>query len=255
MSRYYHGSIQKTITAFGNVVSRLRIDQTDSDGSVIRRIRVPIEFEAKEKFVRLVRDGARGINENAKVQMTLPRMSYNIGAPIFDSARATQEKLRVSVPITLPDGRAGLRSRFVRAPWNVDMELVVATRTWDDGFRIIEPIMAMFNPTFTTTVTMIPEIDEKVDITFLLNSLTPEVDVQGDAESGDVRLILWNMSFTAKTWVYGPVYDAGAIRETITTFHDARTNTPLSRVTAEVSPEGAGPDDEWEAIVTKELLG
>ena len=57
---FYHGSIRKTIVAFGRLFSDIYIDRKQGDsvtGTTIQRLQVPLAYAPKEKWlVRLEQD-------------------------------------------------------------------------------------------------------------------------------------------------------------------------------------------------------
>ena len=84
MSNTYHRIIRKLVVGFGNVFNNITLTRYNTDGSEDRRVKVPIIYSPKEKYVaRLVGDPEL----NKKVQVTLPRMSFDLVSMEYDSTR------------------------------------------------------------------------------------------------------------------------------------------------------------------------
>ena len=49
--RFYHESLRKVVVAFGTIFNNIIIHRTDADGSVIQRLKVPLAYSPKEKFL------------------------------------------------------------------------------------------------------------------------------------------------------------------------------------------------------------
>ena len=49
--RFYHESMRKVVVAFGTIFNNIIIHRTDADGSVIQRLKVPLSYSPKEKFL------------------------------------------------------------------------------------------------------------------------------------------------------------------------------------------------------------
>ena len=49
--RFYHESLRKVVVAFGTIFNNIIIHRTDSNGDVIQKIRVPLAYSPKEKFL------------------------------------------------------------------------------------------------------------------------------------------------------------------------------------------------------------
>ena len=49
--RFYHESLRKVVVAFGTIFNNIIIHRTDADGSVLQRLKVPLSYSPKEKFL------------------------------------------------------------------------------------------------------------------------------------------------------------------------------------------------------------
>jgi hypothetical protein len=76
--------IRKIIVAFGNLFNNITLVRYNENQTEQERFLVPITYAPKELYVqRLEAD----IDLSKKVQMTLPRMSYEMMGMSYDSSR------------------------------------------------------------------------------------------------------------------------------------------------------------------------
>lgn len=76
-------------------------------------------------------------------------------------------------------------------------------RNQEDGTQILEQILPFFTPDFTVTVDLVPGMNQKYDMPIILNSATPDISYEGDMS--DTRMIIWNLEFTVKAFIFPPV--------------------------------------------------
>ena len=86
-----------------------------------------------------------------------------------------------------------------------DLNLVSWLKLSDDALQILEQIVPYFQPSFNITVNLISSIGEKKDIPIVLESINYSDQYEGGFESR--RTIIYTLSFTAKTYLFGPVAD------------------------------------------------
>jgi len=81
---FYNRSIRKTIVAFGNVFDNITLVRYNQDQSEQERVIVPIAYATKERYVMRL-EGDPDLDK--KVQITLPRMSFEMNGVSYDSSR------------------------------------------------------------------------------------------------------------------------------------------------------------------------
>ena len=96
-------------------------------------------------------------------------------------------------------------------PYNIGFELGILSLSQDDALQILEQIIPFFQPHFNLTMELIPEMDEKKDIAYVLNNINYEDDYTDDMM--DRRVITYTLDFTAKSYLYGPVTQSEIIRK------------------------------------------
>ena len=133
-------------------------------------------------------------------------------------------------------------------PYNIGFELNIFSKLNDDALQIIEQIMPFFQPSFTLTVDLISAIGEKRDIPVILDNISFQDDYEGSFEVR--RALIYTLSFTAKTYLFGPVDQTsdGLIKK-VTVDHHSGTDTSTAkrevRYTVVPDPITAGPEDDF----------
>ena len=224
--QYYHGAIRKYVIAFGNLFNDIIIQRLDLNGNRIQSILVPLAYGPKEKWlVRLVQDP----NLDADVAITLPRMGFEITGMSYASSRKLSSTLQ-NVRLR-PSDFSRLNTQFIPVPYDIDFQLSIFVKNADDGAQIIEQILPFFRPEFTTQVNLIPEMQVVVDTPIVLNGVTIEDTYEGDFDSR--RALIYNLTFSVKAYLYGPISNSGIIQRAITNFVDTTTDAEptIDRIT------------------------
>ena len=86
--RFYHESLRKIVVAFGTIFNNIVIHRTDADGSVLQRLKVPLSYSPKEKF--LTRLEQQPNLANREMAVSLPRMGFEISGLSYDATRKLQ---------------------------------------------------------------------------------------------------------------------------------------------------------------------
>jgi hypothetical protein len=80
----YNRIIRKLVVGFGNLFNDITLVRYNPDNSEAERFLIPIAYATKEKYVmRLEED----LNLDKKVQMTLPRFSFEMNGLQYDTSR------------------------------------------------------------------------------------------------------------------------------------------------------------------------
>ena len=80
--QFYHESLRKIVVAFGTIFNNIVIVRQDGDGGTIQRLKVPLSYSPKEKF--LVRLDQQSSLDNREFAITLPRMGFEISSIAYD---------------------------------------------------------------------------------------------------------------------------------------------------------------------------
>lgn len=196
---FYNRTIRKIVVAFGTLFNDLEIVRYSRDGNTAyERFKVPLSYGPKEKYItRLESDPEMLKNFGAVV----PRMSFNLEAIEYDSSR---KQMTMNKNFTVTDNN--LYYQYAPIPYNFEFSLSIYVRNTEDGTQLIEQILPFFTPDFTVTVDLVKEMNQKYDLPIILNSVTPEIEYEGDFIT--TRLIVWTLNFTVKSFIFPPVKDA-----------------------------------------------
>jgi hypothetical protein len=204
---FYHGIIRKSIVAFGSLFSDIYIDRREGDsvtGNVIQRLQIPLAYAPKEKWiVRLEQDP----NLENYVYTTLPRMSFEITGYTYDPSR----KVNRMQQLKCGDGSASMSTMYSPVPYNVDLTLYILTKTQEDGLQILEQILPTFTPEYTMVINVVPDMNVKIDVPIILNSVSVQDDYDGDFQTR--RFVTHTLNFQMKTNLFGPVNGQSVIQQ------------------------------------------
>lgn len=202
---FYHGIIRKSIVAFGRLFSDIYIDRKQGDsvaGTTMQRLQVPLAYAPKEKWlVRIEQDPTLENN----TYTTLPRMSFEIIGYAYDPSR----KVNRMQQIKCGDTTGSVSTMYTPVPYNVDISLYILTKTQEDGLQIIEQILPTFTPEYSLTINAVPDMNVKLDVPIILNSVTVSDEYDGDFQTR--RFVTHTLSFQMKINMFGPINSAGVI--------------------------------------------
>lgn len=203
----YHRIIRKMVVGFGNLFNNITLVRYNPDLTEAERMLVPIVYATKELYVRRLEEDP-GLNK--KIQMTLPRMSFEMAGLSYDSSRKQNTNFKQFAPTT-----GGLISQYNPVPYNFDFNLYIYVRNIEDGTQIIEHILPFFAPDYTIKLNLIPEMGIIKEIPVVLNSTSHDIVYEGDKDA-ETRMIIWTLNFTVKGYVFGKTTQTGQIRTSIT---------------------------------------
>lgn len=234
---FYHGTIRKSITAFGKLFSSIYIERKDNSHEVKQRILVPLSYAPKEKwFVRQEQDPELV----EKRQIVLPKLSYEMNGFKYDSERHTPKMERIVQKI---DNNSKVNVAFAPVPYTLDVSLYCITKTQDDMFQIIEQILPFFSPEYSITINAWPDLQKPLDIPIILKNLAIQDDYTGNFE--DRRQIICQMDFDIKIMLIGPINKSGIIRRVIA---NIELPNESEKYTAELNPFNASPNDDYDIL-------
>ena len=184
-AHFYHQLTKKAVILFGRLFDDITVVRTDNNtGKEIQRFLVPIIYSPKEKMVTRIFSDPDLMRQ---IQTILPRMSFEITGINYDSARKQNSLLRNAKDHDSTRGS----STYMGVPYDVTFQLNVYSRNIDDGTHIVEQILPFFNPDFTVTTNMVPDLAIIKDIPIVLNSVSNDIQYEGNFDSRiKVTLIL-----------------------------------------------------------------
>ena len=209
---------------FGSIFADIDIHRTDGSGNLIDLINVPLSYANRDKILaRLIQDPAI----NRADAITLPRMSFEMGNPVYDGDRKLPgTKQRFKRNDTDPDT---IYMQYDPVPWNFPFNLYVYVKNSEDGTKIVEQILPYFTPTLTFTETLVEAMGFDVDIPITLLSCNIQDDYAGKFD-GDRRALIWTISFVLKGYLYGPVRKKKLIKFIDTGFYVEGGNSAVNTI-------------------------
>jgi hypothetical protein len=230
----YHEIFRRTVVAFGTLFNNIELRRSTEV------MKVPLAYGPKQKF--LARLDQNPDPTNKRVQITLPRISFEINGISYDSTRKVSPTQKIRVPKDVDENK----NAFMPVPYNLSFELAIISKNQEDGLQILEQILPYFQPHYNLSVKLIPELSETKDVPVVLNSVEYEDDYENNFQTR--RAIIYTLQFTVKTYLYGPVTDQKVIKKAITDIY-ADTNTTSAprevRYTIQPDPITADADDDF----------
>ena len=217
---FYHNSVRNLVIAFGSMFNDIYITRKNADGTTKEKIKVPISYGPKEKFLRRIYEQS-SISDGPKTEITLPRLAFEITGIDYDSQRKrnTMNKYHTTTGVTAGQN---LSYDYAEVPYNFSFQLSAMVRHMDDALQITEQILPYFTPEFNVSLNM-TSLHTKVDIPIILQSSTLNEDYEGDFDTR--RSIITDFNFIAKSYVYGPVKTSKVIRTTDVSFWNSEDFT------------------------------
>jgi len=197
----YNRVIRKMVIGFGNLFDNITLVRYNPNLTEQERFIVPLAYSAKEKYVQRLQGDP---NLDKKIQMALPRMSFEMVGLTYDSSR----KQLTNWKNFSRTANAGVVSQYNPVPYNFDFNLYIYVRNIEDGTQIIEHIVPFFTPDYTIKLNLIPEMGIVKEVPIILNTATHETVYEGNAES-ETRTIIWTLNFTVKGFIFGNVNTSG----------------------------------------------
>ena len=242
-THFYNEGLRKLTIAFGQLFNNIVLQNTSSTGAVTKRIRVPLAYAPKEKFIVRLEQQAN-LQDDRAVSITLPRLGFEITGLSYDATRKLN-KMNKTIRVKESENGKKHNFNFKPVPYNINFSLYSFTATAENGLQIVEQILPFFQPEYTVTMNVVPELNLKRDIPIILNNVNYEDTYNG--EFTQRRAVIYTLSFTAKTYLYGPMSNQKVIKE-VQADLGASTDAPLTReeiIIVVPNPTTADADDDF----------
>ena len=226
----YNRIIRKITLAFGDLFSNINCIRYNPDLSEEERFLVPIEYAAKELYVRRLSDP----DLSKKVQVTLPRLSYEMTGLSYDASRK-----QITNNKQFFQNGTSFSQVYSPVPYDFDFSMYLYVRNIEDANQIIEHILPFFTPDYTVKVNLIPEMGIIKEIPIVLKSTDFSIDYEGSFNDNDTRVIIWTLTFTVKGFIFAAeTTNSSVIKTSITNiYNDLRTG---QNVIFNMIPGGTG---------------
>jgi len=211
-------SLRNLVIAFGSLFNNIYVKRYQADGTTVKEsMRIPLAYGNKEKYLRRIDEGGSITNDDGViVQMTLPRMSFEIESIEYDQTRKRNTMQKFTTRNTTDDSK--LNTTYAEVPYNINFTLYIMTKFMTDGLQIVEQILPYFTPEFTVTINPTSLGQTKMDIPLILTSIDNEEEWEGDFDTR--RSLTWTLNFTARSYMYGRITTAERIKRIMSTIFD-----------------------------------
>jgi len=195
MFEYFYNEIfRSVIIGFGSLFNGVEIKHNNA--SIMK---VPLAYGPTQKFLARMQQEA---DLNKPVSITLPRMAFEfLGLQYDPSRKSTQTQTIINQS---PDGTE-VKKNYMPVPYNMRFELSIMTKLNDDMLQILEQILPYFQPAYNLNINYLGNLKEKRDVPIQLDNISMEDDYEGNFDTR--RALVYTLSFTAKTYVFGPIVD------------------------------------------------
>ena len=241
-THFYNQSLRRLTIAFGQIFNNVIVQTKSSTGAVTKRMRVPLAYAPKEKFIQRLEQQAN-LDKGRTFAIVLPRMGFELKGLKYDPNRKLN-KLQKTVRVKSSDSTIH-NFNYSPVPYDIQFSLYSFTATAENGLQIIEQILPYFQPDYTVTINAIPELNIKRDVPIVLDEVIYEDTYDGDFNKR--RAVIYTLNFTAKTYLYGPMAQGKVIRKSQADLGTS-TDAPLSREERIIiipNPESADADDDF----------
>ena len=220
-AQFYHRTIRKIVVAFGTMFNDINVVRYTQAGVAKEMFKVPLSYGAKEKYITIITSDP---NLTRSIATVVPRISFNLDSLTYDSNRKQVSTIRNFSK----DTSTAIKTQFAPVPYNFEFSVSIYVRNTEDGTQILEQILPFFTPDFNVTVDFIPEMDQLYDMPVILNSVNSNVEYEGDMQT--TRFITWDLTFTAKGYIWPPVKSGKLIRSANTNLHVDLNRTDTQQV-------------------------
>ena len=206
---YYHQTIRKYVILFGTLFNDISVQKRNSAGQLVSTQKVPIAYGPKQKFITRI---GQDPSVNRKVAIQLPRMGFEMTSITYDPTRKLNTMgQRVNKIYT--NGVPSIKKMYNPVPYIFSFSLFIFVDNAEDGTQILEQIIPFFTPEFTTTINVLTEMDLKLDVPLIINSVANEDVYDGDFATR--RTIIWTLDFTLKGYIYPEIKSGAKIVKSI----------------------------------------
>jgi len=211
-THFYHEKTRKCVAIFGRLFNNIYVIRKNSSGGVISQVKVPLSYAPKSKYLERIRENP-DLQDNTRVALKLPRMSFEITSISYDTTR----QLSKMTNFTTSSTAIKTRQKFNTAvPYVLGFQLNIYAKTQDDALQMVEQILPTFNPQYTLTIkpfaTEYPTFLE--DIPISIQGVDNNDDYENELASR--RTIIYTLSFEMRTAFYGSIPTSNIIRKSIT---------------------------------------
>ena len=251
-SYFYNRTIRKVVVAFGSIFNEIIVARKSlNQATRYEHFKVPLVYGSKEKYLtRITSDPTL----TKSIATTVPRISFEMTGLTYDTSRKQVSTLQNFSSRGVTNTLTGVNSQYAPVPYNFQMSMSIYVRNTEDGTQILEQILPFFTPDYNVTVDFNPLMEQKYDMPIILDSVTTETDYEGDMMS--TRLIIWNLEFTLKGYIFPSIKNSEIIRMANTNIYvDATSDTLQQIIIYTANGHGTFAENETVRSANTNLIG
>lgn len=222
----YNRIIRKLTVAFGNLFNDIKLVRYNPDLSEAERFVIPIAYATKERYVMRLEDD---YNLDKKIQVALPRFSYEMTGMKYDATRKQNTNTR-----NFAQTSNGVIGQYNPVPYDFDFKLYLYVRNIEDATQVLEHIIPYFTPDYTIKLNLVPEMGIIKEVPIVFKDATHEILYEGPRDQ-ETRMVIWTLSFTVKGFIYGKSSTTNVIRHTVTNIYENVLNDDIVEFTIDPS--------------------
>jgi hypothetical protein len=234
----YNRVIRKLVVAFGNLFNEIQLVRYKPDMSESERFLIPIAYATKERYVMRLEDD---LNLDKKVQVALPRFSFEMTGMTYDATRKQNTNVR-----NYTQTASGVVGQYNPVPYDFDFNLYLYVRNIEDATQVLEHVLPYFTPDYTMRINMIPELGVVKEVPVIFKDADHEIIYEGDRNQ-ETRMIIWTLRFTAKAFIFGKSSPGKLITHSITNIYNQITPQDVISFTMDPTT-GAGDYQPGEIV-------
>lgn len=205
MVPYYHPRVFERVNlALLDLFDRVEINRYNEDGTIRKKIRVPLTIHFSKNFANFVLN----TQDNPESKHTTPILGLRMGA-LKRNTNATPARTFIR-EIYDRDSKQIIQD-MRPCPWIMTYTLTAYTEFIHDHFQIMEQIIPYFNPTFNTAMKEFEFSNLKRSIVVELTGVSPQYNDEVDREKA--RSYVCEYSFDVRFDMYAPFYLGTIIKE------------------------------------------
>jgi hypothetical protein len=209
---FYHSLLRNYTIVIGSILDGLEVIRYTNTGTEDSRIKVPVAYSPKEKFIRrLLEDPTL----EAQPAMTLPRIGFEMTGMQYAPDRKLSSRQEF---IFRSDTTSNIGRVYTPVAYDIIFEASIVAKTQEDMLQIIEQIVPFFTPDYTVSFRGIKTPTMNFDVPITLDTIQRSDNYEGRFE--DRRMIIWTLSFVVKGFLFGPVRTGGIIKHIDLTYYD-----------------------------------
>ena len=128
-STFYHQTIRKYVAVFGTLFNDINIERKNSSGTVVERLKVPLAYGPKQKWLLAVQDTTA---DRKVIATRTPRMGFAMTGVSYDPARKLNTIGR-NVAANTSSTTTNMITMYNPVPYNFDFELFILVKNAEDG--------------------------------------------------------------------------------------------------------------------------